>query len=314
MKDFFNLIRWKSILLCIIALIVVRLFLIEDFYKANFDIVISPISFTEYLIFCLPIILIAIASVLINDYFDQDIDKINRAEKDRYIGRTISEKKVLNLFYTLSIVAIIIGYAIGYLNGFLHYGSLLIVFVCVVYFYSLKYKRMFVVGNIVVAFLYAMIIFLPVLFELFALMKTQTDLFKIAYLPIKETLLPITLFLTVITFMLTFIREIIGDMQDEEGDREVGCRSFAIVWGEKKTKKLIYTLGALFIPLCSLFVRLFFEFTQSIISLLLLLIPFAFFCKEFAKAKSIQDYGFLSELLKMIFISGLFVMSMLKFN
>ena len=103
MKDFFNLIRWKSLLLCLIALIVVRFFLIKPFYLNFVGDIVSPISNLEYFVFCLSVLLIVVASILINEYFDQDIDKINRAEKDLYIDRIISEKRVLSLFYILSI-------------------------------------------------------------------------------------------------------------------------------------------------------------------------------------------------------------------
>lgn len=313
MKSFLNLIRWKSVILSLIALIVVRWFLIESFYQTFAGGIISSISTFEYILFCLSIVLIVIASVLINEYFDQDIDKINRAEKDIFIGKFISEKKVLNLFYILSTIGVLIAYVIGYLNGFLHLGSLLIAIACISYFYSLKYKRQFIVGNLVVALLYSMIIFLPVLFELFSLMKVQPEIFKIIILPLKEQLLPVTILLTAITFVLTFIREVIGDMQDEEGDREVGCRSFAIVWGEKKTKYLIYVVTALLFPLIYFLLRYYESYLSSIIVALIICIPLIFFLKELKKAKAIQDYGFLSELLKMVYVSCLFAITMLKF-
>ena len=99
MKNFFNLIRWKSVVLCLIALIVVRFFLIKPFYLNFVGGFVSPVSNLEYFIFCFSILLVAIASILINEYFDQDIDKINRAEKDLYIGKIISQKRVLSLFY-----------------------------------------------------------------------------------------------------------------------------------------------------------------------------------------------------------------------
>ena len=89
---------------------------------------------------------------------------------------------MLNLFYILSTIGVLIGYVIGYLNGFLHLGSILLAFVFISYFYSLKYKRQLVIGNLVVAFLYSMIIFLPVLFELFSLLKVNPDIFKIIIL------------------------------------------------------------------------------------------------------------------------------------
>lgn len=307
MKDFLNFIRWKSILLCLIALVVVRFFLIEPFYENFVGGLASTISNLEYFIFCLSILLIVVASILINEYFDQDIDNINRAEKDIYIGRIISEKRVLTLFYVLSIIAVLIGYVIGYLNGFLHLGSLMIVFVFMSYFYSLKYKRNFLVGNIVVAILYSMIILLPVLFELFALMNNPGGLFKVIIVPLKEELLYVTLFFTVITFLLTLIREIVCDMQDEEGDRECDSHSLIVSLGEKKTKNVVYVLSILFLALTLFFLFTYYTGVHLIVCALIVCAPMLFFLKELKKAKSIQDYGFLSELLRMIFVSGLFM-------
>lgn len=308
MKIFFNLIRWKSVLLALLALIVVKFFVIDSFYENYVGGQISPISTIEYIIFCFAILLLVIASILINDYFDQDIDKINKAEKDIYIGKFISEKRILSLFYILSTTSVLTGYIIGYLNGFLHLGSLLIVFVFMSYFYSLKYKRSLIVGNLVVAILYSMIIFLPVLFELFTLMNEPGGLFRVIIVPLKENLLYSTLFFTAITFLITLIREIVGDMQDEEGDRECGCRSLVIVLGESKTKSVIYILSLIFIALILWFLITNYKSSQLIINILIVCIPMLFFIKELRKAKSIQDYGFLSELLKIVFVSGLFMM------
>ena len=307
MKAFFNLIRWKSLLLCLMALIVIRFFLIKPFYLNFVGDIVSPISNLEYFVFCLSVLLIVVASILINEYFDQDIDKINRAEKDLYIDRIISEKRVLSLFYILSIIAVLIAYVIGYLNGFLHLGSLMIVFVFMSYFYSLKYKRIFLVGNVVVAILYSMIVFLPVLFEVFALMNAPGGLFKVIIIPLKQELLYLALFFTLLTFLLTLIREIVGDMQDEEGDRECETHSIVVLLGEKKTKNILYILTSIFIA-----VTLYFLFTRYtnvslIICVLIICVPMLFFLRELKNAKSIQDYGFLSEFLRMMFVSGLFM-------
>jgi 4-hydroxybenzoate polyprenyltransferase len=211
------------------------------------------------------------------------------------------------LFYALSIIAVLIGYVIGYLNGFLHLGSLMIVFVFMSYFYSLKYKRNFLVGNIVVAILYSMIILLPVLFELFALMNNPGGLFKVIIVPLKEELLYVTLFFTAITFLLTLIREIVCDMQDEEGDRECDSHSLIVSLGEKKTKNVVYVLSILFLALTLFFLFTYYTGVHLIVCALIVCAPMLFFLKELKKAKSIQDYGFLSELLRMIFVSGLFM-------
>ncbi len=307
MKNFLNLIRWKSIVLCFIALVVVRFFLIKPFYLSFVGDFVSPISNLEYFIFCFSVLLIAIASVLINEYFDQDIDKINRAEKDLYIGKIISEKKVLYLFYSLSIISVLVAYVIGYLNGFLHLGSLMIVFVCMSYFYSLKYKRSFLVGNIVVAILYSMVVFLPVLFELFALMNTPGGLFQVIIGSLKQELLYVALFFTALTFLLSLIREIVCDMQDEEGDRECKSNSLVVLLGEKKTKNILYILTSVFIVIAFYFLFTHYTGVALIVCALIVCLPMFFFLRELKNAKSIQDYGFLSEFLRMMFISGLFM-------
>jgi 4-hydroxybenzoate polyprenyltransferase len=40
-------------------------------------------------------------------------------------------------------------------------------------------------------------------------------------------------------FLLTWIREIIKDMQDQMGDRELECHSMPVVWGDKWTKVFV---------------------------------------------------------------------------
>ena len=46
-------------------------------------------------------------------------------------------------------------------------------------------------------------------------------------------------------FLLTWIREIIKDLQDQMGDRELECHTMPIVWGERATKIFVTALIAL---------------------------------------------------------------------
>ena len=43
-------------------------------------------------------------------------------------------------------------------------------------------------------------------------------------------------------FLLTWIREIVKDLQDQMGDRELECHSMPVVWGEKWTKVFVTLL------------------------------------------------------------------------
>ena len=46
-------------------------------------------------------------------------------------------------------------------------------------------------------------------------------------------------------FLLTWIREIVKDMQDQMGDRELECHSMPVVWGETWTKVFVTVLQVL---------------------------------------------------------------------
>jgi 4-hydroxybenzoate polyprenyltransferase len=49
----------------------------------------------------------------------------------------------------------------------------------------------------------------------------------------------IVCFYALFAFIANFCREVVKDIQDMEGDLKIGVRSFAIVWGIKKTQILI---------------------------------------------------------------------------
>jgi 4-hydroxybenzoate polyprenyltransferase len=315
MKDFLNLIRWKNLLVILLGLLIVRISIINPFYlKYGYGFLFPYVNSTYYILFIFGILLIAAAANIINDYFDYDIDLINRDEDKIYVGRIIKKESALKLFYILASLGVFIHFAIGYQCGCIQLGFISIVFVLMAYFYSLKYKRMFIIGNIVIAFLYAMIIFLPAIFELLCLMR-HIDIFKVL-LPNVKRIGYMFLFLTVFTFLLTIIRDIVKDMRNETGDRDCDARTSVIVLGEKKTKTLLYFLASILILLTGSFLCFYFkplEVFQVIIIGVIVICPLIYFIIELKKAKIQQDYDFLFQLLGMIFISLLFTLSFVKY-
>lgn len=310
-KDFFNLIRWKNILIIFLGLLLVRMSIINPFYHVFH--IYSLISLPSYMLFVFGTLLIVAAANIINDYFDYDIDVINRDEDKVYIGKLMKKETALKLFYIFSIVGVVIHFLVGYFNGCIQLGAISIVFVAMGYFYSLKYKRQFISGNIVIAFLYSMIIFLPAIFELFCLTK-NLSLFKVLVQDIKSVSI-IFIFFTCFTFLLTLMRDIVKDMKNEIGDRDCGCQTIIIKIGEKRTKNLLYILSIALIFGTIWFVYHYFEFfgiIYAIIIALIIVLPLIYFMKELRKAIAQQDYDFLVQLLGMIFISLLFTISFSK--
>ena len=104
----------------------------------------------------LSVVCIAAGGYVINDYFDVKIDRINRPD-DLVVTRIISRDTAMWIFQVLTIVGIVCG---GVVAWWAHSWTLLFIYIVIpglLWFYSASYKRMFLVGNLVVAFASAIV-------------------------------------------------------------------------------------------------------------------------------------------------------------
>lgn len=181
---------------------------------------------------------IAAGGYVINDYFDVKIDRINRPD-NLVVTRIISRDAAMNLFYGLTAVGVIAGTVVAW---WAHSWTLLFTYVVIpglLWFYSASYKRMFLVGNLVVAFASAIVPLLVAIANADYLHHLYQN--ALAYSPIIGELYVWTGGFAIFAFLLTWVREIVKDIEDIEGDREMECRTLPIVWGDK-VAKIIATL------------------------------------------------------------------------
>ena len=160
----------------------------------------------------------------LNDYFDYEIDKINRPD------RAISSGLVLrNQALILSLLSFIIGVLIALrLNKdsqLLSIGVSLPLIIA----YNVKLKNYPLIGNIIVSLILAMsFIYAGLVFK-----KTE------------PLIIP-----ALLAFGLTLIREIVKDLADIKGDKSAGLMTFPIVYGKKKTI-ILCTILSLFLGIGS---------------------------------------------------------------
>lgn len=176
---------------------------------------------------------IAAGGYVINDYFDVKIDRINRPD-NLVVTRIISRDTAMNLFYGLTAVGVIAGTVVAWWT---HSWTLLFTYVVIpglLWFYSASYKRMFLVGNLVVAFASAIVPLLVAIANADYLHHLYQN--ALAYSPIVGELYVWTGGFAAFAFLLTWVREIVKDIEDIEGDREMECRTLPIVWGDKVAK------------------------------------------------------------------------------
>lgn len=176
---------------------------------------------------------IAAGGYIINDYFDVKIDRINRPD-NLVVTRIISRDTAMNLFYGLTAVGVIAGTVVAW---WAHSWTLLFTYVVIpglLWFYSASYKRMFLIGNLVVAFASAIVPLLVAIANADYLHHLYQN--ALAYSPIVGELYVWTGGFAAFAFLLTWVREIVKDIEDIEGDREMECRTLPIVWGDKVAK------------------------------------------------------------------------------
>ena len=176
---------------------------------------------------------IAAGGYVINDYFDVKIDRINRPD-NLVVTRIISRDTAMHIFYGLTAVGVIAGTVVAW---WAHSWTLLFTYVVIpglLWFYSASYKRMFLIGNLVVAFASAIVPLLVAIANADYLHHLYQN--ALAYSPIVGELYVWTGGFAAFAFLLTWVREIVKDIEDIEGDREMECRTLPIVWGDKVAK------------------------------------------------------------------------------
>lgn len=259
----------------------------------------------EFILLVCSSIFIAAGGYAINEYFDTKIDMINRPEKV-IVGKTISRKSAATYFQILIGIGTLCGLILAYLVRDIKAGFIFIIIPGLLWFYSGAYKRQFLIGNIIIGFCAAMSIFLVGYIECSVLSKMFGPI--IFETPIVSEIYSWVGGFSLFAFLLTMIREIVKDVEDIEGDREMECRTMPIVWGIKKTKIFLYVLTIATVALIGFFAFTKIHFAVDNITkkyfIFGILLPFIAFLYLIFKAKGKNDFHQASSFCKYMMIIG----------
>lgn len=188
--------------------------------------------------FTVPIILAMLAVFfetaagnVINDYFDYNIDLINKPNRPIPSGR-ISLKAGRNYGYLLFLLGTICGFLISYLTG--NWIPFIIVLISdvVLYLYAYNLKSTPLIGNLTVGFMTGF----GFVFGGFCLNT--------------PAIITTSLYLGFFAFVMTTARELVKDIEDMEGDKSEGAKTLPILYGEKITAILAFVLIIVDCALC----------------------------------------------------------------
>jgi 4-hydroxybenzoate polyprenyltransferase len=136
--------------------------------------------------------------------------------------------------------------------------------------------------------------------------------------PVMGLLFGILLDYAIFAFIINFIREVVKDLQDINGDSNQGMNTLPIVFGVKRTAKLIFGLS--FIPLiCIIYYINTNLFASGLIygtlyGLVFILAPLLYFTIKIWSAKTTQDFHHLSSVLKWILFFGILSIVVISLN
>ena len=182
---------------------------------------------------------IAAGGYVINDYFDVKIDKINRPDR-LIVTRHITRDGAMRLFQVFSIIGVAAGMAVAW---WAHSWTLAMVFFVIpglLWFYSASYKRQLLLGNIIVAFVSALVPLLVAIVNADYLHSLYGE--ALIYTPITGQLYVWLSSFALFAFLMTLVREMVKDIEDIHGDQEMECRTMPIVWGINATKVIATVL------------------------------------------------------------------------
>lgn len=271
-----------------------------------------PLALTDwqYGLLVLSTVLLAAAGYVINNILDVATDAINKP-KDVIIGKGISETRGYNIYIGLNITGVAIG---CYLSNVIMRPTFAVIFIfiaSVLYFYSTSLKQIMILGNLVVAAILSFSVIIIGVFDLFPATNAENQAQMASMFSI---LIDYALF----AFMINFIREIVKDIEDANGDYNQGMNTLPIAIGNGRAAKV--ALGFAIIPfiLCLLYINKYFLennlFIVTLYAFAFVLAPLLYFIVKTFGAKSQKEFHHLSTVLKLILLFGILSILVITLN
>jgi len=207
------------------------------------------------------------------------------------------------MHFILSGLGVFIGFYLGWVVGIINLGFINLFCSITLWFYSTHFKRAFLSGNLIISLLAALVYLIIPLYEIIPSPEVNS-----------ENAFYVILNYAVFAFFTTFIREVIKDFEDAEGDKKMGYKTFAIV-SQKSAKRSIQFITILLIIILGLIATLQFTYSAIYAALYVVIaieIPLLYFFIKSLSAKNKKSYHFLSQLIKLIMITG--ILSILVFT
>ena len=303
---FLRVTRWPNLVLILLTQVMFKYCVIDTVLR-NAGIV-GSMQGRYFALIALAYMLVAGAGYIINDYIDLPIDLINKPHKV-FITRGISPAAALYTYIGMNALALACAAIISIqLQEWWAIGSIACC-ILLLYAYSLRFKKSFLIGNLIVS--------LTTASSIFVLSCIETKTITLNGIPVvSRPLFILSLVYSGFACLISFVREVVKDMEDMEGDKQYGANTIAIAWGKRTTSVLLAVCIILLIvvllvllwvtPLSGWWLSL------AVFVCVLIVLPLIWITARLFLAQARKDYHLLSSALKLVMLMG--ILSMLFFK
>lgn len=312
LQAFLRLIRWQNLVFIVLTQLLFYYCIELPAYHAqsiNNAWFLTPVLFVWLSIAS---VLIAAAGYIINDYFDLNIDQVNKPDAI-VIQKIIKRRWAIFWHLCFSVMGVVITLYVSWKIGNWVLAPVNFACVFVLLFYSTTFKKKFLIGNVIISLLTAWVVFV--------LYFSELDLVTITREPLYHTALNKIFKLAVLyggfAFVISLIREVVKDMEDMQGDEKFGCRTLPIVWGIPASK--VFAGVWLIVLILAVFAMLIYAmmigwYLAALYALLLIAVPLIKILRDLFNAINTRQFHKISNWIKMVMLTGIVSMVFFKWH
>lgn len=306
---FLRLVRWPNLVMIAVTQVLFYFSLVDPMNQKGINTVFER---TQFLLLIIASLLIASAGYIINDYFDLNIDQVNKPDRT-IIDRNIKRRWAIMQHIVFSITGILISFYIGYQSKTFWLGLSNFICVFLLFGYSITLKKKLLIGNILISALTAWVIIVCFLCYYHSFFCGSCD--KSFFTSYINRFTRISFLYAGFAFVISLIREVVKDMEDIDGDARYGCKTIPIAWGIPAAKVFVAVWLVVLIGTLSIvqFYALQLGWVWSTVyCIIFIILPLVWILQKLFSAQVRADYHRVSSVIKFVMIAGL--LSMLFFK
>ncbi len=309
MIAFLKLIRYKNLLMVLLTMYFTKYALIKAFLNSSF------LSYIDFILFSLAVVFITAGGYIINDIHDVVTDTINKPNKV-VVGKTISLKNAWLLYKILTAFGLGLGIFISIYKSLPFYSLFFVIVVIGLYLYSRYLQKTVLIGNLLIASLCSLSIYLVYVFDF---RVDSTTLYRAVHTDDIDGIQMewiVIFFYILFSFITTLIREIIKDIEDINGDYNENYKTLPILYGKRRSRNICIGLTFSLIFVLFLFISIVnaLKMTLLLISLVAVVLLIIAFLFSIWNGKTQQEFKKASSIMKTIMLLGIMSMALFIFE